>query len=66
VAVLGQWAVAVKANDGLMEPAAVATIEILRRRKMLTRTAEAALEEHARPVVLGGGYPVGEWEPGLT
>jgi L-asparaginase II len=57
--------VAVKSWDGLGEMAVVGAIAALDALGALTPTARQRLANKARPVVLGGGAPVGEVEPRL-
>ncbi len=52
--------VAIKSRDGAGRPAGPALIEVLRLLDALDDAAARDLAEHARPVVLGGGRPVGE------
>jgi len=66
VAVIGQFGVASRASDGLMEPAAIGAIEALSRVGLITPGGDAALAKHRYPPVLGGGEPVGRWEPALS
>ena len=65
VALLGQAGLAVKSDDGLMEPTGVATVEMLRRLSVVPQAAAAALAKVGSPPVLGGGEAVGHWETGL-
>jgi L-asparaginase II len=55
--------VAAKAWSGALPAAAIAVVEMLRRLGLLPAYPERALAEVARPVVLGGGRPVGVIRP---
>jgi L-asparaginase II len=65
VAVLGQYGLAAKSDDGLNSPAAIAVIEAMAGLGLVTSAMDAALAEQRQPVVLGGGRPVGRYEPAL-
>ena len=65
VAVIGQFGIASKASDGLMEPATIGVIEALAHLGMITVGMDSTLAEQRRPVVFGGGVPVGHWESAL-
>jgi L-asparaginase II len=57
--------VAVKSWDGIHDAAVVGAIAALSSVGALTETASRRLAARARPVVLGGGRPVGEIQPEL-
>lgn len=63
VAVGGRLGVAVKSWDGLGDIANVGAVAVLEQLGELTDTARLALQDVARPVVTGGGEPVGRTEP---
>jgi L-asparaginase II len=66
VAVLDQFGIAAKSDDGLNPPAAIAVIEAMAGLGLVTKAMDAALAEQRRPTVLGGGRPVGHYEPALA
>jgi L-asparaginase II len=65
VAVAERLGVAVKSWDGSGIVAGVGAVSALEQLGCLTPTAVAALEPVLRPPVLGGGSPVGHYEPRL-
>ena len=65
VAVAGRVGIAVKSWDGSGLVAGVGAVSALEQLGYLTPTAAAALEPVLRPPVLGGGSPVGTYEPRL-
>ncbi|HSM44831.1 MAG TPA: asparaginase [Acidimicrobiia bacterium] len=66
IAVEGRIGIAVKSWDGLVPVAGIGAVETMRWLGELTPTGFAALESVLRPEVLGGGAPVGAFEPRLT
>lgn len=65
VAVADRMGIAVKSWDGLGTVANLAAVSALDQMGVLTTTARSRLEEIYRPPVLGGGDPVGSFEPSL-
>ncbi|MGI9648541.1 MAG: asparaginase [Acidimicrobiia bacterium] len=65
VALTGRFGLAAKAWDGSIPALHVGVIEALNRLGVLEPVASQALELHARPPLLGGGVPVGSYEPAL-
>jgi L-asparaginase II len=63
VAVEGRFGVAVKSWDGLGVVASLAAVATLAQLGVTTQTADRALETLLRPPLLGGGSPVGSYEP---
>jgi len=55
--------IAAKSHEGSLEAAVVGIIEVSRRLGLLPDVALGALDDVARPRVLGGGRPVGAIEP---
>ncbi len=66
VAVRGRAGVAVKCWDGNDRAASVGMLEALRQLGMTAGAASDRLVRHARPVVRGGGEPVGWVEPRVS
>ena len=66
VAVEGRFGIAVKSWDGLVPVAGIGAVETMTQLGELTATGFEALEPVRRPAVLGGGVPVGGFEPRLT
>ncbi|MBT8197542.1 MAG: asparaginase [Acidimicrobiia bacterium] len=58
--------IGVKAFSGVGEAAVVAMVEAFDQLGLLSDAARSGLAATARPVVLGGGRPVGEMEPGFA
>jgi len=65
VAVEGRIGIAVKSWDGLGQVANIGGVSVLAQLGVLNPTAADALESVLRPVILGGGRPVGRVEPRL-
>jgi len=65
VALIGRFGLAAKAWDGSIPALHVGTIEALDRLGVLEPVARQALAPYARPALLGGGVPVGSYEPAL-
>lgn len=65
ISLLGQGALAAKAEDGWFPAAAIGAIEAMRVLGRLTDTGSRAVADFAAPAVLGGGEPVGALEPAL-
>jgi L-asparaginase II len=65
LALTGRLGMAVKCWDGSSPPVYVGMIEALDRLGVLEPVARQALAPHARPPLLGGGVPVGSYEPAL-
>lgn len=65
VALTGRFGLAAKCWDGSNPALYVGVIEALDRLGVLERVAREGLSVHARPPVLGGGEPVGSYEPAL-
>ena len=63
VALLDRFGLAAKCWDGSNVPLYVGVIEALDRLGVLEPVAREALAGHARPPLLGGGEPVGSYEP---
>ncbi len=65
VALTGRFGLAAKCWDGSNPALYVGVIEALDRLGVLEPIAREGLEGHARPPLLGGGEPVGSYEPAL-
>lgn len=63
VALVGRFGLAAKAWDGSIPALYVGVIEALDRLGVLEPVGRQALALHARPALLGGGVPVGSYEP---
>lgn len=63
VAVAGRYGVGVKSWDGLGQIANLSAVAALERMGALSTTARDELEPILHPPVLGGGRPVGRFEP---
>lgn len=63
VGVASRFGVAVKSWDGIAQVAHLAAASALERLGVLSSTASQALEPIVHPPVLGGGRPVGRFEP---
>lgn len=55
-----RWGVAIKVRDGSARATGPALIRVLRLLDVIDDATVESLADHARPVVLGGGRPVGE------
>jgi L-asparaginase II len=55
--------IAAKSHGGSLPAAVTALMEVIRRLELLPQLAWDSLRDVARPVVLGGGLPVGALEP---
>ena len=65
LALADRFGMAAKCWDGGTLPLYVGVIEVLDRLGALEPVARQALQPHARPPVLGGGVPVGSYQPAL-
>ncbi len=65
LALTDRFGLAAKCWDGSSTALYVGVIEALDRLGVLEPVAREALQHHARPPVLGGGLPVGSFEPAL-
>ena len=65
LALTDRFGLGAKCWDGGTRPLYVGVIEVLNRIGVLEPVAREALAGHARPPLLGGGVPVGEYEPAL-
>lgn len=63
IAVSDRFGIGAKSWDGLGSVASIGAVATLRRLGVLSHVAETALEQVVHPPVLGGGRPVGRWEP---